>query len=81
MCFLCRNEIAYASSEGVVYIRKFSTLGYEMILTNKLEGHFGEVVSVKWNPVRNAWVTGSEDATIRIWVCDEQCQGCCIFVQ
>jgi len=63
-----RNEIAYASSDHMVYIRKFSTVGSEMILLNTLQGHFGEVVSVCWNPVRNVWVTGSDDGTIRVWV-------------
>jgi len=52
----------------MVYIRKFSTVGSEMILLNTLQGHFGEVVSVCWNPVKNVWVTGSDDATIRVWV-------------
>ena len=52
----------------MVYIRKFSTVGSEMVLLNTLQGHFGEVISVCWNPVKNVWVTGSDDGTIRIWV-------------
>lgn len=65
---LYRNEIAYATSDHMVYIRKFSTVGSEMTLINTLQGHFGEVVSVCWNPVKNVWVTGSDDGTIRVWV-------------
>jgi len=68
LLYLYRNEIAYASSDHMVYIRKFSTVGSEMVLLNTLQGHFGEVVCVCWNPVKNVWVTGSEDGTICVWV-------------
>lgn len=64
-----RKEIAYATSDKMVYIRKFSTTGSNMTLVNTLQGHDGEVTCIKWNPVgKGAWVTGSEDGTIRIWV-------------
>jgi len=66
--FWNRNEIAYASSDHLVYIRKFSTVGSEMTLLNTLQGHFSDVTSVRWNPVKSVWVTGSEDGTIRVWV-------------
>lgn len=52
----------------MVYIRKFALEGVEMILLNTLQGHFGEVRCVKWNHLKEKWVTGSEDGTIRIWV-------------
>ncbi|XP_050413765.1 uncharacterized WD repeat-containing protein alr3466 [Patella vulgata] len=61
------NEIAYSSSDKMVYIRKFSTNGSRMTLVNTLQGHEGEVTVVKWNSIRNKWVTGSEDGTVRIW--------------
>ena len=65
---ILRNEFAYSSSDKMVYIRKFSTNGVDMVLLNTLQGHFGEVTAVKWNDVKEKWVTGSEDGTIRIWV-------------
>ncbi|KAK3098170.1 hypothetical protein FSP39_016842 [Pinctada imbricata] len=62
------NEFAYASSDKMVYIRKFSTNGAKMTLVNTLQGHEGEITSVRWNPHNDGtWVTGSEDSTIRIW--------------
>jgi WD40 repeat protein len=65
-----RNEIAYATSDHVVYLRQFSTNGSQMVLLNTLQGHYGDVTCVKWNPVKSVWVTGSEDATIRVWSCE-----------
>jgi len=56
----------------MVYIRKFSTVGSEMVLLNTLQGHIGEVVSVCWNPVQHVWVTGSDDGTICVWVSKTQ---------
>ena len=69
VCFLFySNEFAYSSSDKMVYIRKFSTNGSKMTLVNTLQGHEAEVTCVKWNKITKKWVTGSEDATIRIWV-------------
>lgn len=65
-----RNEYAYASSDGMVYIRDFSTIGCEMKLRNTLQGHELEITCVKWNPIYRRWITGSEDGTIRIWTED-----------
>uniref|UniRef100_A0ABM0LXS1 Uncharacterized protein LOC102806264 n=1 Tax=Saccoglossus kowalevskii TaxID=10224 RepID=A0ABM0LXS1_SACKO len=62
-----RNEFAYASSDKMVYIRKFSEDGRKMTLCNTLQGHYGEITQVRWNPIKNTWITGSEDGTIRIW--------------
>lgn len=62
-----RDEFAYSSSDHMVYIRKFSTRGEEMVLLNTLQGHFMEVTCVVWNHVKEKWITGSEDNTIRIW--------------
>lgn len=62
------NEFAYASSDKMVYIRKFNTNGAKMTLVNTLQGHEGEITCVRWNPHgKGSWVTGSEDSTIRIW--------------
>ena len=63
-----RNEFAYGSADKMVYIRKFSPTGKEMVLQNTLQGHENDVTCVKWNAVLDKWVTGSEDATIRVWV-------------
>ncbi len=41
-----RNEFAYASSDGVVYIRAFALLGEDMTLKGTLLGHHAEVVKV-----------------------------------
>jgi len=62
-----RKEFAYAASDKLVYIRKFSTSGHEMTLSAVLQGHEAEVARVIWNPIFDKWVTGSEDGTIRIW--------------
>ena len=64
----CRNEIAYSSSDKMVYIRKFSPCGIEMVLLSTLQGHYNEVTCIKWNNIMKKWITGSEDGTIRIWV-------------
>ena len=65
--YCCRNEFAHASSDKMVYIRRFSVKGVEMVLLNTLQGHFGEVMCVRWNHITECWVTGSEDSTVRIW--------------
>ena len=43
---LCRNEFAYASSDKLVYIRRFSDRGAEMTLSAVLQGHEAEVTQV-----------------------------------
>lgn len=62
-----RNEFAYSSSDKMIYIRRFSPEGSGMVLLNTLQGHYGEVTCIEWNPVRKKWVSGSEDGTIRVW--------------
>eukprot|EP00794_Sanderia_malayensis_P011226 gene11226-12405_t len=62
-----RKEFAYASSDKLVYIRKFSTSGLDMTLSAVLQGHEAEVTQVCWNHVFEKWITGSEDGTIRTW--------------
>lgn len=52
----------------MVYIRKFSIDGHKMVLCNTLQGHYGEVTAVRWNELKEKWVTASDDGTIRIWV-------------
>ena len=64
-----RNEIAYVSSDLVIYIRKFSLDGSEMHLCGAMEGHQRDVTALKWNDLYEKWISGSEDQTIRIWVC------------
>ena len=44
-CFF-RNEIAYSSSDKLVYIRQFSPNGFEMKLKSILQGHDAEVTQV-----------------------------------
>lgn len=61
-------EFAYSCADKMVYIRKFSTNGSKMTLSNTLQGHEAEVTCVKWNNISHKWVTGAEDGTIRIWV-------------
>nr|CAB3260425.1 uncharacterized protein LOC100175309 [Phallusia mammillata] len=65
-----RNEFAYSSSDGMVYIREFSPKGSEMRMRNTLQGHELEITAVRWNPVYDKWITGSEDGTIKIWTAD-----------
>ncbi|KAI8789007.1 vegetative incompatibility protein HET-E-1 [Biomphalaria glabrata] len=60
-------EFAYSCADKMVYIRKFSTNGSKMTLSNTLQGHEAEVTCVKWNNISHKWVTGAEDGTIRIW--------------
>ncbi|XP_056430967.1 uncharacterized protein LOC130369578 [Hyla sarda] len=68
MCFCPkRKEFAYSSSDGNIYIRQFGAVSSEMILVNILRGHEAEVTSVVWHNLKDKWITGSEDGTIRIW--------------
>ena len=64
------NLFAYASSDSMVYIRKFAMHGSEMTLVYTLQGHLSDVNCVRWHPVKENWVTGGEDGTVRIWVSD-----------
>ena len=54
----------------MVYIRRFTPRGSDMVILNTLQGHFAEVTCVCWNTTKSKWITGSEDGTIRIWVND-----------
>ncbi|XP_007889613.2 probable U3 small nucleolar RNA-associated protein 13 [Callorhinchus milii] len=62
-----RNEFAYSSSEGMVYLRRFSPVAAQMILVNVLRGHEADITSVVWHSRLEKWLSGSEDGTIRIW--------------
>lgn len=62
------NLFAYSSSDSMVYIRKFAMHGSEMTLVYTLQGHLSDVNCVRWHPVKELWVTGGEDGTIRVWV-------------
>ncbi|XP_015205144.2 uncharacterized protein [Lepisosteus oculatus] len=62
-----RNEFAYSSSDGLIYLRQFSPVGREMKLINVMRGHESDVTAVIWHHSRSQWISGSEDSTIRIW--------------
>ncbi|KAI8908490.1 WD40-repeat-containing domain protein [Gorgonomyces haynaldii] len=62
-----RNEFAYASSDKLAYVRRFSSNGGEMKLMAVLQGHEAEVTQIKWHKKYKQWITGSEDRTVRIW--------------
>ena len=68
------NLFAYASSDSMVYIRKFAMHGSEMTLVYTLQGHLSDVNCVRWHPVKENWVTGGEDGTVRIWVSDNSAE-------
>jgi len=71
MCYCSKdNTFAYSSTDSMCYIRKFSERGSEMVLVNTLQGHHGEVNVICWYAQKSQWITGGEDTTIRIWVCD-----------
>ncbi|XP_059845997.1 uncharacterized protein LOC132405308 isoform X3 [Hypanus sabinus] len=70
-----RNEFAYSSSDGMVYIRHFSPITSEMKLVSVLQGHEADITSILWHSLFNKWLSGSEDGTIRIWSEDgTQCE-------
>uniref|UniRef100_UPI00398F45DC uncharacterized protein n=1 Tax=Pristiophorus japonicus TaxID=55135 RepID=UPI00398F45DC len=70
-----RNEFAYSSSDGMIYIRHFSPVASEMKLMSVLQGHEADITAVLWHPLLNKWLSGSEDGTIRIWSEDgTQCE-------
>ncbi|XP_062910944.1 uncharacterized protein LOC134349917 [Mobula hypostoma] len=70
-----RNEFAYSSSDGMVYIRHFSPITSEMKLVSVLQGHEADITSILWHSLLNKWLSGSEDGTIRIWSEDgTQCE-------
>jgi WD40 repeat protein len=69
MCYCQKMDVfAYASTDSMVYIRKFAIHGSEMVLVNTLQGHMSDVNCVKWLESKCNWVTGGEDNTVRIWV-------------
>ncbi|XP_067899004.1 uncharacterized protein [Heterodontus francisci] len=70
-----RNEFAYSSSDGMVYIRHFSPVTSEMKLMNVLQGHEADITAILWHSLLNKWLSGSEDGSIRIWSEDgTQCE-------
>ncbi|MGH0118281.1 UNVERIFIED_CONTAM: hypothetical protein FKN15_049302 [Acipenser sinensis] len=62
-----RNEFAYSSSDGLIYIRQFSPLGWELRLVSVLQGHQADITAIVWHHLSDKWISGSEDDTIRIW--------------
>ncbi|XP_041078724.1 uncharacterized WD repeat-containing protein alr3466-like [Polyodon spathula] len=70
-----RNEFAYSSSDGLIYIRQFSPVGQEMRLVNVLQGHQADITAIVWHHLSDKWISGSEDGSIRIWTADGmQCE-------
>ncbi|XP_033909027.2 uncharacterized WD repeat-containing protein alr3466-like isoform X2 [Acipenser ruthenus] len=70
-----RNEFAYSSSDGLIYIRQFSPVGREMRLVSVLQGHQADITAIVWHHLSDKWISGSEDGTIRIWSADGiQCE-------
>lgn len=69
MCYCDKyNLFAYASTDSYCYIRRFANQGANMTLVSILRGHMGDVNCIKWLDTKDVWITGGEDATIRIWV-------------
>ncbi|XP_071842800.1 uncharacterized protein [Apostichopus japonicus] len=62
-----RREFAYASSDRMIYIRRFSENGSEMTLCNTLQGDEGEITQIRWSHVCCSWITSSEDGILRVW--------------
>ena len=74
ICYCATHTLfAYASTDSLVYVRRFSEHGSSMSLVTTLHGHLNEVNCVRWLETRELWVTGGEDATIRIWSLEGQC--------
>jgi hypothetical protein len=49
MCYSPKlHQFAYACSDTLCYIRKFSKHGTEMKLVNTLQGNLSEVNCIKW---------------------------------
>ncbi|PAA50054.1 hypothetical protein BOX15_Mlig018091g2, partial [Macrostomum lignano] len=62
-----RNELALSSADNLVYIRRFSPVGSQLVLLGTLQGHTADVNCVKWWAKKNCWVTASEDRSIKLW--------------
>ncbi|MGH0117171.1 UNVERIFIED_CONTAM: hypothetical protein FKN15_029584 [Acipenser sinensis] len=74
-CVVLRNEFAYSSTDGLIYIRHFSPVGWEMRLVNVLQGHQADITAIVWHHLSDKLISGSEDGTIRIWSADGiQCE-------
>ena len=41
-------------------------LTYNLTLIDD-RGHEDEVTCIRWNQIADAWITGSDDGTVRIW--------------
>ncbi|XP_060693455.1 uncharacterized protein LOC132823530 [Hemiscyllium ocellatum] len=62
-----RNEFAYSSSDGMIYIRHFSPTTTQMKLVSVLQGHEADITAILWHSLLNKWLSGSEDGSIRLW--------------
>ncbi|XP_043559934.1 uncharacterized protein LOC122556802 isoform X2 [Chiloscyllium plagiosum] len=62
-----RNEFAYSSSDGMIYIRHFSPTTSQMKLVSVLQGHEADITAILWHSLLNKWLSGSEDGSIRLW--------------
>ncbi|XP_048399743.1 uncharacterized protein LOC125458492 isoform X2 [Stegostoma tigrinum] len=61
------NEFAYSSSDGMIYIRRFSPTTSEMKLMSVLQGHEADITAVLWHSLLNKWLSGSDDGSICLW--------------
>ncbi|CAF1299195.1 unnamed protein product [Didymodactylos carnosus] len=59
---------AYSTSDQSVYVRKFSTKGYDMDLMYALKSQQDiDITCIRWNYITNQWITGCEDGSIQLW--------------
>jgi len=66
-----RQEFAYSSADKLIYIRKFCIQPSNWRLLHVLQGHESEVSHIIWNSVSHAWVSGSDDCTLRTWTLEQ----------
>jgi WD40 repeat protein len=48
----------------------FSFLGSQMSLVAVLRGHSNDVNCIRWFGLKDQWITGGDDNTIRVWARD-----------
>ncbi|KAH0629939.1 hypothetical protein JD844_012433, partial [Phrynosoma platyrhinos] len=63
-----RREFAFSSSTGRVFICAFNPFCADLVLLTELCGHKATVVALLWHPLKDKWVCGAEDGSIRLWV-------------
>nr|XP_060621645.1 uncharacterized protein LOC132769061 isoform X1 [Anolis sagrei ordinatus] len=68
-----RREFAFSCSTGQVFICAFNPLCTDLLLLTELSGLKATVVALVWHPLKDKWVCGTEDGSIRIWSEDGEC--------